>query len=365
MPRPLGPVAALVVLLGVLTAPLAASAQNAERDQREAVATAEEIFRLAEDRKFNAMFDRIHPDAHAVVPRAAAVGAFEEIYGAAQAGQFTILGVELVEWTWPVTGKTYRNAAEVRYELPYVEDGVRKIVEAPMYLVDSGGEWRWFFGADRDFVETAIERFGGASGAPLTEGNLLENVVNDLDDFYTDVFGYTDSPYAYQTPGVVVVPPDEAVQTECGPAQSGFWAFYCPLDKTIYLDSGLLGQLQQRADFAVAFVIGHEWAHHVQTTVGIERVDPGEQPETVNDLYSIELELMADCFTGLWALDVDTRGQLEADDIDEAVQFTIEYLGDPEYIDQYDPQAHGTDQQRSESFLTGYEGGFEGCNVTV
>ena len=365
MPSPLRSIVALVVLFGVLMSSPIVRAQNVERDQREAVATAEEIFRLAEERKFNAMFDRIHPDAQAVVPRAAAVGAFEEVYGAAQAGEFTILGVEMVEWTWPVTGATYPNTAEVRYALPYVEDGQRKTVEAPMYLVDSGGGWRWFFGADREFVETAIERFGGASGAPLTEGNLLENVTRDLDDFYADAFGYTDSPYVYETPGVVVVPPNDAVQTECGPAQSGFWAFYCPLDATIYLDAGLLGQLQQQADFAVAFVIGHEWAHHVQTTVGIERVDAGERPEAFNDLYSIELELMADCFTGLWALDVDTRGQLEADDIDEAVRFTIEYLGDPEYIDQYDPQAHGTDQQRSESFLTGYEGGFEGCNVTV
>ncbi len=68
---------------------------------------------------------------------------------------------------------------------------------------------------------------------------------------------------------------------------------------------------------------------------------------------------------GAWALDVDTRGLLETDDIDQAVNFTIEYLGDPDYIDEYDPQAHGSSDQRVQSFLNGYENGFLGCNVVI
>ena len=74
---------------------------------------------------------------------------------------------------------------------------------------------------------------------------------------------------------------------------------------------------------------------------------------------------MADCMSGAWALDVDTRGLLETDDVDEAIAFTVERLGDPRYIDEYDPQAHGTADQRAQSFLTGYENGFLGCNVTL
>jgi len=68
---------------------------------------------------------------------------------------------------------------------------------------------------------------------------------------------------------------------------------------------------------------------------------------------------------GAWALDVDTRGLLESDDIDEAVRFTIDRLGDPDYISEYDPQAHGTADQRVQSFMTGYEDGFLGCNVVI
>ncbi|MDP9469819.1 MAG: neutral zinc metallopeptidase [Chloroflexota bacterium] len=113
----------------------------------------------------------------------------------------------------------------------------------------------------------------------------------------------------------------------------------------------------------MAFVIAHEWAHHVQTGVGIERVQ--DTPEQWNELYSIELELMADCLSGAWTLDADTRGLLETDDVDEAINFTVQYLGDPPGTDEYDPQAHGTADQRVQSFLNGYENGFLGCNQTI
>jgi predicted metalloprotease len=82
-------------------------------------------------------------------------------------------------------------------------------------------------------------------------------------------------------------------------------------------------------------------------------------------VHSIELELMADCMAGAWALDVDTRGMLQPGDIDAAINFTVEKLGDPSYISEYDPQAHGSNDQRVQSFLNGYEQGFSGCNVVM
>jgi predicted metalloprotease len=338
------------------------SAQSEEADLREAAATAHEIFLLAADEKYNAMYDRIHPDAHEVVPRAAAVGTFTELYAIAQAGQSEIVGGQMVSWTYPVTGKEYPYAAEIEFVQPYVENGEQKQLHDTMYLVESNGEWRWFFGASKEFVEAAIARYGGR-GTPLVEGNLLQNVVTDLDTYYRDVLSYTE--YTYHSPGAVLVEQGTSVQTACGPAQTGFWAFYCPGDQTIYLDEQLLGTLQQQADFAAAFVIAHEWAHHIQTGVGIQRVNPGQTPDQWDELYSVELELMADCLSGTWALDVDSRGLLETDDIDEAVNFTIQMLGDPQYISEYDPQAHGSADQRAQSFLNGYENGFLGCNVSV
>ena len=342
--------------------PPAAGAQDEQRDAREARFTAEEILRLAADRKFNAMYDRIHPDAQAVVPRAAAVGTFERIYAAAQAGQATVTGVAIGEWTWGVTGQRYPRAAQVKFQQLYMENGQSRTLDDEMYLVRAGegGEFRWFFGSSREQVDKAIAAFGQRT-TPLTEGNILQDVTNDIDAFYRESFNYTQ--FKYKSPRVVLIQQGERAATGCGSTVSGFWAFYCPPDETLYLDAPFLGQLQQQADFAVAFVIAHEWAHHVQTNVGIERVQ--DPPEEWNELYSIDLELMADCFAGAWALDADTRGLLETDDIDEVVTFTVEYLGDPAGTDTYDPQAHGSADQRVQSFLSGYENGFLGCNQTI
>ena len=353
-----------LVLVGSLSVPGPAAAQDAEADLREAAATADEILLLAYDRKFNAMYDRIHPDAHAVVPRATAVGAFEDLYATRQAGRGEIVDGRMIEWTWGVTGQTYPNTAELDFRQPYVEeDGRAALLEDRIYLVAHEGEWRWFFGNSPEFVEEANAFYGVETGEALVEGDLIQNVVNDLDAYYRDVFGYTE--YTYNSPGVVVVAEGDTAMSACGPAETGFWGFYCPPDQTIYLDEALLLQLEGQADFAAAFVIAHEWAHHVQTSAGFMRVGPNDRPDEWNEVFSIELELMADCFSGAWSLDVDARGRLEQDDAEEAMAFTVERLGDPRYIDEYDPQAHGTAEQRVQAFLLGYEQGFLGCNISI
>jgi hypothetical protein len=356
----------IVMLLALAAFPIAptqrAAAQDDDRDLREATFTAQEILRLAYERKFNAMYDRIHPDAHEVVPRAAAIGVFKAAYAETNAGEATVTGSKLVAWTWPVTGKTYDRAVEISFEQPYTDDdGNQQLLQDRMYLVKAEGEWRWFFGSSKEFVETAIETYGGPQGEPLVEGDLVTNVANDLDAFYRDVLSYTD--FDYESPGFVYVEEGQSVQTACGRAEEGFWGFFCPPDVTIYVDASLIAQLDDEFEFAAAFVIAHEWAHHVQTLVTFDRVT--SDPNDWNELWSIELELMADCMAGAWALDVDTRGLLETDDIDEAVEFTVQYLGDPAYIDEYDQQAHGSADQRVQSFLNGYENGFSDCNIVI
>jgi predicted metalloprotease len=358
------------VLLAILLGPgmaLPAAAQDEERDvnrdRANAAATASEILRLASDRKFNAMYDYIHPDAMAVVPRAAAVGAFTSIYEEANAGQAEIVGVEMAPFTWGVTGQQYPYAAKISFVQTFVdENNQQQWLEDDMYLVESGGEWRWFFGSSPEAVAEAIAAFGQES-EPITEGDLIQNVVNDLDAFYADVLAYTPNPY--YSPRVVLVSPGDFLDTACGPATPGFYAFYCPIDTTIYLEEAKLTEIGQLDDFIPAFVIAHEWAHHVQDAVGIERTGPFDVPDQWNEVHSIELELMADCMSGAWALDLDTRGALEQGDVDATVDFTVNTLGDPAFIPEYDPQAHGTGAQRSQSILLGYSDGFLGCNIVI
>ena len=241
-------------------------------------------------------------------------------------------------------------------------------VESEMYLVaDDSGAWRWFLGDSPEFVEDAIAQYGdsdAAANAPaagnLLEGDLIQNVVNDLDAFYADVISYTE--FTYHSPGVVVVVPGEGAMSACGPAQGTFAGFYCPPDQTLYLDQAFM---ESQNPFAAAFVIAHEWAHHIQTSTSFVRVGPGEEPETWNSVYSIELEIMADCMSGVWAYDATARGVLQEGDIDQPVQFALEVLGDPAFVGPYDPQAHGTGEQRARAIMNGYEEGFLACDVSI
>ena len=365
----------LAVLLAALALPLTGRApvaaqdeQTDLRDRASAAATAQNLLDLAAQADYLGMYDEMHPDAQEVFPRAAAVGVLTEVYGTAAAGIGQVVGVDLGQWEWPVTGADYDRAAEVSFVLP-IKDGDDTVwVESQMYMVeDDSDAWRWFLGDSPEFVEDAIAQYGAsdtAANAPaagnLLEGELIQNVVNDLDAYYADVISFTN--FTYQSPGVVVVRPGEGAMSACGPAQGTFAGFYCPPDQTLYLDQAFM---ESQDPFAAAFVIAHEWAHHIQTTTSFVRVGPGQEPNTWNSVYSIELEIMADCMSGAWAADATARGALQEGDIQQATEFALEVLADPAYVGPYDPQAHGTGAERPAAIMNGYEQGFLACDVSI
>jgi predicted metalloprotease len=356
-----------LVLIGGNIAPVHAQ-QTLTEEELAAVQSADHILRLAVDRQFNALYDLIHPDAAAVVPRGAAIAAFEEIYGASNAGDATIVSIQMGPWTWNVTGQAYDRAAAVEFTQPFVNaDGRPTILEDTMYLVEHNGTFKWFFGSDAEFVQSVLDNYS-AGGQTIQQGelfieseNFLQEVVNDLDAFFADVFSYTGT--TYKSPGVVLVVPNTSAMSACGPARAGFWGFYCPPDGTLYLEDALLsGLVDQGLDFAAAFVVAHEWSHHAQTVLGFQRTT---RPSGWNQVHSIELELMADCFSGAWARDAYSRGRIQIDDVESAMNFTVERLGDPQHIDEYDQQAHGTGAQRVTAFMNGFQEGFSGCNIKI
>lgn len=117
----------------------------------------------------------------------------------------------------------------------------------------------------------------------------------------------------------------DAVQSECGAAQSATGPFYCPLDERIYIDLGFYEDLHTRfgapGDFAQAYVLAHEIGHHVQHLLGIdERVREARiaNPRIANEL-SVRMELQADCYAGIWAHSTAQRDRLERGDIEEGL----------------------------------------------
>jgi predicted metalloprotease len=166
-----------------------------------------------------------------------------------------------------------------------------------------------------------------------------------------------------------------SVQTSCGGATSGSGPFYCPADQLIYIDLSFFDQLQQQFGaqgglFVNAYVIAHEYAHHVQNLLGTNRqVTPGESGPTSG---TVRLELQADCYAGAWANHAETVpddsgapliADITQDDIDRALDaagrigddFIQENLGNGT-VNQ-DAFTHGSSEQRQRWFLTGYESG--------
>ncbi|SET34959.1 KPN_02809 family neutral zinc metallopeptidase [Geodermatophilus poikilotrophus] len=166
-----------------------------------------------------------------------------------------------------------------------------------------------------------------------------------------------------------------SVQTDCGGATSGSGPFYCPGDQQVYIDLSFFDTLQQQFGaqgglFVNAYVIAHEYGHHVQNVLGInQQVTPGETGPTSG---TVRLELQADCFAGTWANHAETVpdesgepliAEITQDDIDRALDaaarigddFIQENLGGGT-VDQ-DAFTHGSSEQRQRWFTTGYETG--------
>ena len=159
-----------------------------------------------------------------------------------------------------------------------------------------------------------------------------------------------------------------AVQSACGMAGAAVGPFYCPADKKAYIDLSFYRQLRERfgapGDFAQAYVIAHEMGHHVQTLLGTNAAvqrESRENPSERNEL-SVRLELQADCFAGVWAASVYARGILVPGDIEEGLA-AAEAVGDDRIQEttsgRIDPESftHGTSEQRSRWFRTGFDSG--------
>jgi predicted metalloprotease len=186
----------------------------------------------------------------------------------------------------------------------------------------------------------------------------------DVQKFWETTFQQAGQPYEHAKLFLY----SGGVNTGCGNATSSVGPFYCPPDKTVYLDlsfyKDMTDQLQAPGDFAWAYVIAHEMGHHVQQEDGtFDKVSRAEQsnPDDKGDV-SVRTELQADCYAGVWAKTVFAAGELEPGDIEEAFTAT-EAVGDDRLQKQAgqgvnpDTFTHGSSAQRHKWFQTGYDSG--------
>ena len=170
---------------------------------------------------------------------------------------------------------------------------------------------------------------------------------------------------AYTPPKLVVF--SGVTQSPCGGASGATGPFYCPVDSKAYLDTQFFVQLDRQlgagGDFAAAYVIAHEVAHHVQNQLGIlgqvQQLRAQSSQVQANAL-TVRLELMADCLSGIWARNV--QGLMDRGDLAEALN-AARMIGD----DRLQRQAgqvprphtftHGTSEQRAGWFERGFDSG--------
>jgi predicted metalloprotease len=185
---------------------------------------------------------------------------------------------------------------------------------------------------------------------------VMDGAAADIDAFWAEIFAT--SGVNYESPAVVFY--DQTIENACGvmePLVVG--PHYCPLDETIYLDVPFMElAVLPFGEFAAAFVVAHEWGHHVQHLLELEKC---QIQECLGGFTSLELELQADCFAGAWTRFADDQGQLGFGDAESAVVVLAQLVGDPEGTRVYDRAVHGPGSLRAYWFLQGYYGGLSTC----
>lgn len=199
----------------------------------------------------------------------------------------------------------------------------------------------------------------------IETGEFVATVLADTEDVWHKIFRENNLG-EYIEPKVVLF--TEQVNTACGAATSSVGPFYCPADQIVYMDLDFFEELKTRfgakgGDFAIAYVIGHEIGHHIQTILGtnaeVSNLQRKSDKVKANKL-SVGLELQADFYAGVWAHHI--KKYIDAQDIDEALS-AAHAVGDDAIQKRMqghvvpDSFTHGTSEQRKRWFTKGFQTG--------
>ena len=261
---------------------------------------------------------------------------------------------------------------------------IAAVVGVPLALTDgSGGTSNALSSASSGDVSGTVS--SGSLAAKCRTGadaNVSDDcrvvaVVNSVQNYWTGFFAANNQKY----PQAQTVIFSGATRTGCGTATSAVGPFYCPADRTVYLDLGFWQELKTKfgargGPFAQAYVLAHEYGHHVQNLTGALRNSQSSQQGANSG--AVRVELQADCYAGLWAhyatTTKDAYGRvlikdLTKQDISDGLDAAAA-VGDDRIQAQYQQRVtpetwtHGSAAQRQKWFLTGYQtGDFQSCDT--
>jgi predicted metalloprotease len=208
------------------------------------------------------------------------------------------------------------------------------------------------------------------ASAGSTRDTFLRNVFDDAQAMWQREFD--GARLSYRPARLTIF--RHGVHTACGSQSADVGPFYCPASSGVYLDPAFFAALSAKVnvrlgDFAQAYVIAHEVAHHVQSVLGIlqqvaaaDHADPGGE-----NARSVRVELQADCFAGVWAHSAYSRGALTQADFADALRAAA-VVGD-DFLSRATtgvtrpPESftHGTSAQRQQWLTIGFEQGRPGA----
>ena len=235
-----------------------------------------------------------------------------------------------------------------------------------------------FGGENAQMITPVLEQFNNQSqSAPteqrdltpseIEEGKFVKTILADNEDVWNKIF--QENNLQFEAAKIVLF--SGQVETACGGASSASGPFYCPGDQKIYMDMSFFEELRTKfgakgGDFAVAYVIGHEYGHHIQNLLGtstkMRQLQQGKSEAEANKL-SVALELQADFYAGLWTnYNEKINAMLEPGDIEEALS-AAQPVGDDAIQKKMQGQVvpdsftHGTSEQRMYWFQKGLQSG--------
>lgn len=212
---------------------------------------------------------------------------------------------------------------------------------------------------------------GAVAGTNATESCSVDalsketcNALSSLNKTWEPIFRASN--VAFAAPKLVFY--SQSGSSGCGAAQSAMGPFYCPSDQGIYIDTDFYREMEQRlgagGDFARAYVVAHEFGHHVQTLTGLsDQVRSAQQsnPNRANQLQ-VRMELQADCYAGVWA--AHNKDRIEPGDMEEGLN-AAHSIGDDTLMKASGRRpveaafTHGTSAQRMQWLRKGLETGNE------
>jgi predicted metalloprotease len=227
-----------------------------------------------------------------------------------------------------------------------------------------------------------------SGGGQTVDSSTPVTAANDANDpqvvFVRKILGSTEDVWGayFQTIGKTYTPPklhlfSGQVDSACGLASAAAGPFYCPGDRKVYIDLTFYQQLATQfgapGQFAQAYVIAHEVGHHVQNLLGI--TDTASRLESQagrvgGNHVSVEVELQADCFAGVWAQQANQTAKiLEPGDLEQGLT-AASAVGDDTLQRREqgtvvpDSFTHGSSAQRVAWFKRGFDGGkIENCDT--